>query len=80
MRAISVISAAIMLASSSVSASNDPRECEGKLLDKSPMTNDYNIDQPLLQCLLSTFFSLLNTRLYKFGTYPCIQYMNYEQP
>ena len=31
MRAISVVSAAIMLASS-VSASNDPRECEGKLL------------------------------------------------
>jgi hypothetical protein len=50
MRAISIISAAVMLASS-VSASNDPRECEGERGEIFSDSNDISSTKNAVPCL-----------------------------
>jgi hypothetical protein len=58
MRAVSFISAVVMLASSA-SASNDPRECEGECLRVRPMPSMAMRDEILLQTIIYIYLTVL---------------------
>lgn len=61
MKIISIVSAAIVLASSSVSAGNDPRECEGEKLGL--MLHNGYISPMYLHILFAILFSTFSNSL-----------------